>query len=285
MEDNVLLGAHMSAAGGVDKAILRGEKLGCTTIQMFTKNNNQWKSKPLSENEVEKFILLSRKLNINPIFAHTSYLINLASHNKINFRKSYESFIDEMQRCEVLKIPYLVMHPGSTLGKDVKTGINIISDALNKIFSEKKESMLMICLETTAGQGYNIGYRFEQIAEIIEKTSEEHRLGVCLDTCHVFAAGYDIRDEKSYNKTFREFDTVIGIKRLKIIHINDSKRELGSRVDRHEHIGRGLIGVKAFDLIMNDRKLKSIPKILETPKGEDMKEDTMNMKILLGLLK
>jgi len=285
MEDNVLLGAHMSAAGGVDKAILRGEKLGCTTIQMFTKNNNQWKSKPLSENEVEKFILLSRGSNINPIFAHTSYLINLASHNKINFRKSYESFIDEMQRCEVLKIPYLVMHPGSTLGKDVKTGINIISDALNKIFSEKKESMLMICLETTAGQGYNIGYRFEQIAEIIEKTSEEHRLGVCLDTCHVFAAGYDIRDEKSYNKTFREFDTVIGIKRLKIIHINDSKRELGSRVDRHEHIGRGLIGVKAFDLIMNDRKLKGIPKILETPKGEDMKEDTMNMKILLGLLK
>ena len=285
MEGNVLLGAHMSVAGGVDKAILRGEKLGCTTIQMFTKNNNQWKSKPISENEVEKFILLSRKSNINPIFAHTSYLINLASHNKINFRKSYESFIDEMQRCEILKIPYLVMHPGSTLGKDVKTGINIISDALNKIFSEKKESTLMICLETTAGQGYNIGYRFEHIAEIIEKTSEEHRLGVCLDTCHIFAAGYDIRDEESYNKTFREFDTVIGIKRLKIIHINDSKRELGSRVDRHEHIGRGLIGVKAFDLIMNDRKLKSIPKILETPKGKNMKEDTMNMKILLNLLR
>lgn len=285
MEDNVLLGAHMSVAGGVDKAILRGEKLGCTTIQMFTKNNNQWKSKPFSENEIEKFILLSRKSNINPIFAHTSYLINLASHNKINFRKSYESLIDEMQRCEILKIPYLVMHPGSTLGKDVKTGINIISDALNKIFSEKKESMLMICLETTAGQGYNIGYRFEQIAEIIEKTSEENRLGVCLDTCHIFAAGYDIRDEKSYNKTFREFDTIIGIKRLKIIHINDSKRELGSRVDRHEHIGKGLIGVKAFDLIMNDRKLKSIPKILETPKEKDMKEDTRNMKILLGLLR
>jgi len=285
MEDNILLGAHMSIAGGVNKAILRGEKLGCTTIQMFTKNNNQWKSKPFSENEIEKFILLSRGSNINPIFAHTSYLINLASHNKINFRKSYESFIDEMQRCEILKIPYLVMHPGSTLGKDVKTGINIISDALNKIFSDKKESMLMICLETTAGQGYNIGYRFEHIAEIIEKTSEDNRLGVCLDTCHIFAAGYDIRDEKSYNKTFREFDTIIGIKRLKIIHINDSKRELGSRVDRHEHIGRGLIGIKAFDLIMNDRKLKSIPKILETPKGKDMKEDTVNMKILFNLLR
>jgi len=257
MKDNVLLGAHMSIAGGVDKAILRGEKLGCTTIQIFTKNNNQWKSKPFSENEIEKFILLSRGSNINPIFAHTSYLINLASHN----------------------------NPGSTLGKDVKTGINMISDALNKIFSEKKESMPMICLETTAGQGYNIGYRFEHIAEIIEKTPEENRLGVCLDTCHIFAAGYDIRDEKSYNKTFREFDTIIGIKRLKIIHINDSKRELGSRVDRHEHIGRGLIGIKAFDLIMNDRKLKNIPKILETPKGKDMKEDTINMKILLNLLR
>jgi deoxyribonuclease-4 len=285
MRKEVLLGAHMSIAGGLEKAIHNGKKLGCKTIQIFTKNNTQWRSRPLLENEVEKFVLISRNSNINPIFAHTSYLINLVSGNKTTSRKSYKSFIDEIQRAELLEIPYIVMHPGSTLGKSVKTGINIISDIFNKIFSEKKEDKLMICIETTAGQGSSIGYRFEQIAEIMEKIEKNHRFCVCLDTCHIFSAGYDIRNEKSYNKTMCEFESVIGLDRLKIIHMNDSKSELGSRIDRHQHIGKGFIGLKAFELIMNDEKLNKVPKIIETPKGKSLKEDIININLLRSLIK
>jgi len=285
MRNEVLLGAHMSIAGGLEKAIHNGKKLGCKTIQIFTKNNTQWRSRPLLENEVEKFVLISRNSNINPIFAHTSYLINLVSGNKTTSRKSYKSFIDEIQRAELLEIPYIVMHPGSTLGKSVKTGINIISDIFNKIFSEKKEDKLMICIETTAGQGSSIGYRFEQIAEIMEKIEKNHRFCVCLDTCHIFSAGYDIRNEKSYNKTMCESESVIGLNRLKIIHMNDSKSELGSRINRHQHIGKGFIGLKAFELIMNDEKLKRIPKIIETPKGKSLREDIINMNLLRSLIK
>ncbi len=285
MRNEVLLGAHMSIAGGLEKAIHNGKKLGCKTIQIFTKNNTQWRSRPLLENEVEKFVLISRNSNINPIFAHTSYLINLVSGNKTTSRKSYKSFIDEIQRAELLEIPYMVMHPGSTLGKSVKTGINIISDIFNKIFSEKKEDKLMICIETTAGQGSSIGYRFEQIAEIMEKIEKNHRFCVCLDTCHIFSAGYDIRNEKSYNKTMCEFESVIGLDRLMIIHMNDSKSELGSRIDRHQHIGKGFIGLKAFELIMNDEKLNKVPKIIETPKGKSLKEDIININLLRSLIK
>jgi len=280
-KNRVLLGAHMSITGGVENAVLRGAEIGCNIIQIFTKNNNQWKSAPLLKDNIERFIMLSKKLKISEIFAHTSYLINLSSPDRIIFQKSYESLIDEIERCEKLRIKYLVLHPGSTGGKDI--GVDIISDAFNKLFSERRNTNITICIETTAGQGHSIGYRFEHIAEIIARTG--NRLGVCLDTCHIFAAGYDIRDKRTYNKTFKEFDNIIGIKKIKIIHINDSKRELGSRVDRHEHIGKGCIGLKGFELLMNDEKLKNIPKILETPKGKDMKEDIENMNILTALLK
>ena len=279
----ILLGAHMSIAGGIYKSVLRGNETGCNTIQIFTKNTNRWASKPISEDQAGKFIQFSRKLNINPIFAHTSYLINLASPDKENLRKSKESFFDEIERCELLNIPYLVMHPGSTIGKDIKTGIDRIADSLNEIVSRREKINVIVCIETTAGQGSCVGYKFEHIAEIIEKTN--FNIGVCLDTCHIFAAGYDIRSEESYIKTFKEFDDIIGMEKLRIIHLNDSKKEFGSKVDRHEHIGKGYIGIKAFELIMNDRKLIKVPKILETPKGEDMKEDVKNMALLKSLLK
>ena len=282
-KDRVLLGAHISIAGGVDKALLRGSKIGCSTIQIFTKNNNRWKANPLLKDNIKRFIALSEKTKINRIFAHTSYLINLSSPNKTMFRKSYKSFFEEIERCEILQIPYIVVHPGSTLGKSLEAGIDTISEAFNKILSEKKDTDVMICIETTAGQGSSIGFRFEHIAEILEKT--DNRIGVCIDTCHIFAAGYDFRDKKSYNKTFKKFNEIIGFKNLKVIHINDSKRELGSRIDRHEHIGEGYIGIKAFELLMNDAKLRGIPKILETPKGPDMKEDIVNMNKLIGLIK
>ena len=281
MKKDVLLGAHMSIAGGVEKSILRGEKIGCRTIQIFTKSTNQWKAKTLSREESETFKNLYKKSSVNPICAHTSYLINLASPEKDMYKKSVQSIQMEIDRCGLLNIPFLVLHPGSTKGKEVSYGIGRISDALNEVYSKNTERNVMICIETTAGQGNNIGYRFEHIKEIIERT--EFQIGVCLDTCHIFAAGYDIRNKKTYTQTLKEFDKIIGIDKLKIIHLNDSKKELGSRKDRHEHIGKGFIGLQAFRLLMKDKKLKKIPKILETPKGPDMKEDIENMKILLNL--
>lgn len=283
MKKDILLGAHMSIAGGVEKAILRGEKIGCRTIQMFTKSTNQWKAKSLSKKEIETFKNLYKKSSINPICAHTSYLINLSSPEKDMYQKSVQSIQMEIDRCRLLNIPYLILHPGSTKGKDVSFGIKRVSDALNKVYSRKSECNVMICIETTAGQGNNIGYRFEHIKEIIERTHIQ--TGVCLDTSHIFAAGYDIRNKKTYTQTLNEFDKIIGIDKLKVIHLNDSKKELGSRKDRHEHIGKGFIGPQAFRLLMNDKRLKKIPKILETPKGPDMKEDRENMRILLKLCK
>ncbi|MFC1557861.1 deoxyribonuclease IV [candidate division KSB1 bacterium] len=283
MKKDILLGAHMSIAGGIDKAILRGEKIGCRTIQIFTKSPNQWKAKSLSKEEIQTFKNLYKKSSINHICAHTSYLINLASPEKDMYLKSVQSIQMEISRCVLLNIPFLVLHPGSTKGKDVTFGIRRVSDALNKVYSKKTENNVMICIETTAGQGDNIGYRFEHIKEIIERT--EPQIGVCLDTSHIFAAGYDIRDKKTYTQTLNEFDKIIGMDKLKVIHLNDSKKELGSRKDRHEHVGKGHIGLQAFRLLMNDKRLKNIPKILETPKGPDMKEDIQNMKILLKLCK
>lgn len=275
----------MSIAGGVYNAFDHGESFKCTTIQIFTKSSNQWRAKPLSDDDITAFKRRQVETGISPVMAHDSYLINLGSNDKALLRKSREAFLVEIERCELLEIPYLVMHPGSHTGAGEESGLETITDSLSWLHQKSPGAKVMTCLETTAGQGTNLGYRFEQIAEMIERTDSPERLGVCLDTCHIFAAGYDIRTEKAYRKTVREFDSIIGLERLKVIHFNDCKRELGSRVDRHAHIGEGQIGVEGFGLFMNDRRFAKIPKILETPKGDDGMADDRNLSLLRSLVK
>ncbi|GIV45341.1 MAG: putative endonuclease 4 [Ignavibacterium sp.] len=281
----ILLGAHTSIAGGVDKAVERAARIGCTTFQLFTKNSNQWYAKPLNEQVIQNYKRLIKLKNLKPVIAHDSYLINLCAKDKSILKKSREAFIDELNRCELLGIDYLNFHPGSHMGMGELDGIKLIAESINIAHDKTKGYKVKCMIETTAGQGTSIGYKFEQIRKIIDLVEDKKRLAVCVDTCHIFAAGYDIRTEKGYEKTFQEFDEVIGLKYLKAFHMNDSKKGLGERVDRHEHIGKGKIGLNGFRFIMNDERFFSIPKILETPKGEDMKEDIINMRKLLRLVK
>jgi deoxyribonuclease-4 len=285
MAKELLLGAHMSISGGVFNAILAGEELGCTTIQIFTKNNNQWKAKELTQPEVDKFFQHQIRTKISPIVGHNGYLINLASPKDDIFLMSKESMLVELQRAERLGLPYLVMHPGSHLGTGEKEGLKKIAGAINWLHQKTKGYKVKICLETTAGQGNTLGYKFEQLAQIIEMVKENQGLGVCYDTCHTFAAGYDIRTKITYQNTFKEFDRVIGLSRLKVIHLNDSVKDLGSRVDRHTHIGEGKIGLEGFRLLMNDKRWERVPKILETPKESGTVKDIKNLKVLRSLVK
>jgi len=277
----LLIGAHMSIGGGFFNSLYSGKELGCTTIQIFTKSANQWKAKELTPEDIEKFRQAQKETGIAPVVGHDSYLINIASSEKELLQKSREALLLELTRSEKLGLPYLVMHPGSN--PDEKEGIQKIADSLSWVHSRSKNYQVKICLETTAGQGNTLGYRFEQLADIINLTEEDKRLGICFDTAHSFVAGYDIKDEKAYRKTFEQFNQTIGINRLKVIHLNDSKKALGSRVDRHEHIGRGFIGLEGFRLILNDKRFEKIPKILETPKEDDW--DEKNLTILRRLNK
>jgi deoxyribonuclease-4 len=275
----LLIGAHMSISGGFFNSLYSGKELECTTIQIFTKSANQWKAKELSSEDIEKFKQAQKQTGIIPVVGHDSYLINIGSGDKELLQKSREALLLELTRSEKLGLSCLVMHPGSN--PDEKEGIKRIADSLSWVHSRSKNYKTKICLETTAGQGSSIGYNFEQIAQIIDLTQEDERLGVCYDTAHTFEAGYDIRDKKAYEKTFKLFNKIIGLNRLKVIHMNDSKKDLGSRVDRHEHIGKGFIGLEGFRLILNDKRFEKVPKILETPKEEDM--DEKNLTILRNL--
>ena len=279
------LGAHMSIAGGVDKAFLRGEEIGCETMQIFTKNNNQWRAKSLTAREIEAYKTNRQKTRIGPILAHDSYLINIACPKKDLYKRSLEALRIEMERSHALEIPYLVMHPGAHLGTGEEEGIQRVVEALNTLFDQTKDLPVMICLETTAGQGSSLGYRFEHLAAIREEVEDKGRVGICLDTCHIFAAGYDIRGREPYEKTLQAFDRVVGLDHLKCIHLNDSMRELGGRVDRHAHIGQGHIGLAGFRLFVNDPRLRHLPMILETPKGDDpVATDRRNLAILRSLI-
>lgn len=270
----------MSIAGGVDKAIERGERLSCTAIQLFTKNANQWKGKSLEEEEIARFLSLRKKSNISKILAHDSYLINLASGSPALRTKSINALIAEMERCRMLSIPYITMHPGAHLGTGEDAGIKNITNSFNLIFIKTNGWPVDIALETTAGQGTSIGYRFEHLAHIINGVKENDRIKVCLDTCHIFAAGYDISTAKGYDAVMKEFDRIVGIDRLVCFHVNDCKKGLGSHVDRHEHIGNGMLGQLPFRLLMNDKRFADIPKIIETPKDKDMKNDIRNLEVL-----
>jgi deoxyribonuclease-4 len=281
----MLFGAHESIAGGVFYAVERGKKATCDTIQMFNKSNNQWRAKKLDKKEIDKFFETIEQTGVTVCTSHTSYLINIASPDKALNKKSYLSLKEEMERCEQLKIPNLVMHPGAHVGSGEKQGLDRIAENINRLFDELQDNHVTLLLETTAGQGSVLGYRFEQLAYIIDKVENKPQIGVCLDTCHVFAAGYPLRSPAEYKKTMKNFDEVIGLDRLKIIHVNDSLKEFNSRRDRHEHIGQGFIGLEGFRNFVNDRRLAKIPMILETPKGEDLAEDIENLKVLRSLIK
>ncbi len=278
-------GAHQSISGGVFNAVLLGQKAGCDTIQMFNKSSNQWRAKKLASDEIDKFFKVIEETGVTVATSHTSYLINIASPDKELSAKSYSALKEEMERCNELKIPNLVLHPGSHVGTGAEAGLGRIADNINRMFEELSNNTCCLLLETTAGQGSHLGSKFEELAHIISKIEKSEQIGVCLDTCHVFAAGYPISEPADYKKTMKQFDETIGLKRLRIIHMNDSQKPFASQRDRHEHIGKGCIGLEAFRNIVNDSKLKNVPKILETPKGDDVAEDVENLRVLRSLVK
>ena len=278
------LGAHMSIAGGIDKAVERGAAIGCSALQIFTKSSNQWAARPLGDDEAGRFREGVRGAGMTHVVAHDSYLINLCSPDPALWRKSIDACALELERCARLGVPWLVTHPGGHMGRGEEFGFRRMAEAIDDVHARVPAGAASLALETTAGQGTVIGHRFDQIAAIIAQTRQPDRVGVCLDTCHVFAAGYDLRTRRGYQETMRRFDGELGLGRLKAVHVNDSKRELGSRVDRHEHIGRGHLGIEAFRGLMNDPRLLHVPLLLETPKDETCREDVVNLTTLMGLV-
>ena len=279
---SLLLGAHVSIAGGFEQALERGESIGCTAIQIFTKSNRQWAAKKISEEESTSFKEALKKSSVQAIMAHATYLINLAASDDAINKKSVAATIEELNRCAQLDIPYLVLHPGSYGTSDQQESLLKIAHNLDTIF-ESTPPGTMILLENMAGQGSSLCHRFEQLAFIRSNVVHKKRLGFCFDTCHAFAAGYDFSTEKGYEAMWHEFDTVIGLTHLKALHLNDSKKECGSNVDRHEDIGKGQLGLKAFKLIMNDARFLDVPKIVETPM-DDLADHARNIETLKNLV-
>jgi deoxyribonuclease IV len=267
--ERVSLGAHVSTAGGVDKAPGNGRNLGCEAIQVFTRNQLQWRARSLAKEEVASFRQEMDSRRIKVAVAHDSYLINLGSPEAETLRKSLEAFADEMERCELLGIPYLVFHPGSHLGVGEAAGLKRIAESINRVLRHKKGAATQVLLETTAGQGTSLGYRFEQLAAILDEIEVKDRVGVCVDTCHLYAAGYDFRTRAAYDVTFHQLDQMVGLKKVKAFHLNDSKKGLGSRIDRHENIGKGELGLDAFGFLLNDPRFAGLPMLLETPGGDE----------------
>jgi len=272
----------MSISGGVEKAVMRGQEVGCEAMQIFTKNSNQWRAKPLTPTEVTAFRDACEAASIGPVIAHSAYLINLAAPDEALYEKSIQAFLDELRRCELLGIPYLVVHPGAHLGTGEEQGLRRISTAIDRIHRETPNMQASIALEVTAGQGTVLASKFEHFANILEQVAEPERLGFCLDTCHLLAAGYDFRTSQGYELMMDAWENLVGIERIRVIHLNDSKKDLGSRVDRHEHIGQGYIGTQGFELLLNDRRLAKLPMVLETPKDDNA--DVRNLATLRNLI-
>lgn len=280
-----MFGSHLSISGGMHNALLRAEELGFDSVQVFTKNQQQWKCKPLADADVAEWKSHCGRLKFEHTVSHDSYLINLGSPDDALWEKSIDLFVEEINRCTLLGIPYLVTHPGAHVGSGEEAGLARVAAGLDRVHQRVGKTPVMTCLESTAGQGSSLGHRLEHLAEIIELVDEPERLGVCLDTAHLFAAGYDFRGRK-YAAFRKVLDSTLGIERVKVLHLNDSKKGLGSRVDRHAHIGQGEIGVEGFRPIVRDKAFKNIPKILETPKEkhEDGRDwDAVNLETLLSL--
>lgn len=282
MTGKLLIGAHMSIAGGVHHALELGVRAGCRTIQIFLKNSTQWKGRPLTLDERERYRELRASSRIAPVLAHASYLINLASPDDSLFERSAAAMAEEMERANFLEVPFLILHPGSHKESGEAEGIARICSALHRVL-DRVPPPVTVLLENTAGQGTSIGHTFEQLARLYDGMKATERIGFCLDTCHLHAAGYDIRTRKAFLRMLREFDRLIGLERVHAWHVNDSKAEMGRRLDRHAHIGQGTIGLEAFRTLVNHSRMAKVPKILETPKGADLREDRMNLAVLRSL--
>jgi deoxyribonuclease-4 len=274
----------MSTAGGVSTGLERAKRINIDAVQIFTKNNNRWFESPTPPEQVERFRTLAAQFDRANLFSHAGYLINVASPDDALHERSMEALQDELMRAESLGLSWVVLHPGSHVGKGEDWGLKRVIDSLNAALDRTKGFAVGILLETTAGQGSALGYRFEHLARMRRRLKQAKRVGICVDTCHIFAAGYDIRDEKTYSATIDELDRVIGIKHVKAWHLNDSVKPLGSKVDRHAHIGEGEIGLRGFSHLMNDTRFSHLPMVLETPKGPDMKEDVENLNRLRSLI-
>jgi len=273
------LGAHMSIAGGVDRALERATSIGCTAVQIFLKNNMQWAGKPFTPDEVTRF----RQGNTLAVIAHSGYLVNLGATNPVFLRRSIAAMVDEIERADVLGVPCIVMHPGAHMGAGETAGLERIAASLDAVFAATPRSKARIALETTAGQGTCLGYQFAHLGELFRRVKKPKRLAVCVDTCHVFAAGYDIRTPKGYAAMVQELDAAVGVEQVVAFHLNDSKTPLGSRVDRHDHIGKGHIGLAGFHHVLRDRRWRDLPMVLETPKSADLHEDVENLRALQSL--
>jgi deoxyribonuclease-4 len=282
-----ILGAHMSIAGGFDKAVERAHVAGCDCVQIFSKNNNQWRARPIPDGAADQFQQRLQELNITHPLIHTSYLINLGSPEEGQWQRSVEALVIEIRRADELKIPFVVVHPGAFTSSDEASGIRQIALGLDELHRQTAGLESRVLLETTAGQGTNLGWQFEQLAAMFDQVKDPDRIGICVDTCHVHAAGYALSSPEDYDQTWKSFEAVLSIDQIHAIHLNDSKRELGSRVDRHEHIGQGDIGLEAFRMLMNDSRFSEIPMYLETPKqdpagGEE--GDQLNLQTLRNLI-
>jgi deoxyribonuclease-4 len=277
------LGAHESIAGGLHKAFDRAQSVGCETVQIFVKSNRSWAVRPLTEEDIARFKASAEETGIRPVVGHTSYLLNLGTHDEALWAKSRDMLVVELERCEALEVPWLVLHPGSHVGAGEEAGLARVARALGEVHAATPGFRTQILLETTAGQGTSLGCRFEHLSWLMENTPEGERLGICLDTGHVFAAGYELRTVAGYAATMEAFDRAIGLERLHAIHLNDCKGSLGSRRDRHEHIGKGHIGLEGFRHVVNDPRLAGLPGLLETPKGDGLHEDRENLAVLRSL--
>jgi deoxyribonuclease-4 len=276
-----LIGAHLSTKGGLHTVFERAAEVNATAVALFAKNSNQWKGKELTDDDCKLF---AQKRFVKPVFTHTSYLINLATTNDEFHRKSIAAMIDELDRAERLGIRAVVLHPGAHMGAGAKAGIEKIARSLDQIHAKIPNHKVITLLETSAGQGSCVGCSFEELGKIIKLVDDRRRIGICFDTCHVFASGYDLRTRDTYERSIEELDRHVGVKNVGLFHLNDSKKALGSRVDRHEHIGDGQLGLDAFGFLLNDERFRGIPKLLETPKKVEHESDRRNLATLRSLL-
>lgn len=285
MTAEVRLGAHMSIAGGLPQAVVRAASVDATALQVFVKSASQWRARALAEGEAEAFRTATSAAGLaGHVIAHSSYLVNLASPDDVLWERSAAAFVEELQRCALLEIPWLVLHPGSHMGAGEDAGLARLVGALDVALDAPATEGTGVLLEITAGQGRCLGGSFEQIARVLDQVRHRERVGACFDTCHALAAGYEFRDARSYGETFAHLDRTIGLARLRAFHLNDSKGTLGSRVDRHAHIGRGEVGLESFRLLLNDARFRGLPMVIETEKGDDLAEDRANLAVLRSLL-
>ncbi len=275
--DELLIGAHTSGAGGLYNALLAGRSIGATTIQLFTANQRQWQSKGLDEEAIKAWHRTVKETGLKEVMSHDSYLINLGAPDAENLTKSRRTFAEEIKRCIDLDLTYLNFHPGAALKDDPQQCLDRIVESLLECESLLDKSNLRLLLEMTAGQGSSVGHRFEQVAYVLERVKKRMRVGVCIDTCHIFVSGYDLRTPEACDATIKEFDRIIGLENLYAFHLNDSLKDLGSKVDRHQPLGQGKIGIACFEWLMTDPRTREIPKYLETPGGLELWEKEIKL--------